>query len=31
VRSSRNPAHRGTAFSLVIPQLAARSCPRLKW
>jgi len=24
VRSSRNPAHRGTAFSLLIPQLAAR-------
>jgi signal transduction histidine kinase len=24
VRSSRNPAHRGTAFSLVIPQLASR-------
>jgi hypothetical protein len=23
VRSSRNPAHRGTAFSLVIPQLAS--------
>jgi signal transduction histidine kinase len=24
VRSSRNPAHRGTAFSLLIPQLASR-------
>jgi signal transduction histidine kinase len=27
VRSSRNPSHRGTVFSIVIPKLAASSCP----